>query len=101
MNIVLIILDTLRKDHVGAYGNEWIETPHLDALARESVLFSRAYPESLPTLPVRRALHTGRRTYPFHGHRDYKGDFSGAPATQSKIFAGAEARRPNSTSSLT
>jgi len=79
MNIVLIILDTLRKDHVGAYGNDWIKTPHLDALARESALFTRAYPESLPTLPVRRALHTGRRTYPFHGHREYKGDFSGAP----------------------
>ncbi len=79
MNVILIILDTLRKDHVGAYGNEWIVTPHLDALAKESVLFTRAYPDSLPTLPVRRALHTGMRTYPFHGHRDYKGDFSGAP----------------------
>lgn len=79
MNIVLVIIDTLRKDHVGAYGNEWIVTPHLDALAAESVLFSRAYPDSLPTLPVRRALHTGMRTFPFHGHRDYKGDFSGAP----------------------
>lgn len=79
MNIVLVIIDTLRKDHIGAYGNEWIVTPHLDALAAESVLFSRAYPDSLPTLPVRRALHTGMRTFPFHGHRDYKGDFSGAP----------------------
>ena len=79
MNVVLIILDTLRRDHVGAYGNQWIATPNLDRLASESVLFTRAYPESLPTLPVRRALHTGKRTFPFHGHRDYKGDFSGAP----------------------
>jgi arylsulfatase A-like enzyme len=79
MNIVLIIIDTLRKDHVGAYGNDWIITPHLDAFAAESVVFTRAYPDSLPTLPVRRALHTGMRTFPFHGHRDYKGDFSGAP----------------------
>ncbi len=79
MNIVLIIVDSWRQDHVGAYGNPWIRTPHLDQLARESVIFTRAYPESLPTLPVRRALHTGKRTFPFHGHRDYKGDFSGAP----------------------
>src|SRR5512139_2453207 len=79
MNIVLVVLDTLRKDHVGAYGNQWIRTPHLDQFAAESVRFTRAYPESLPTLPVRRALHTGLRTYPYHGHHDYKGDFSGAP----------------------
>jgi len=79
MNIVLIILDTLRQDHVGAYGNDWIRTPNLDAFAREAVTFTRCYPESLPTLPVRRALHTGLRTYPYHGHRDYKGDFRGAP----------------------
>jgi arylsulfatase A-like enzyme len=79
MNIILVILDTLRQDHVGAYGNTWIKTPHLDAFAREATLFTRCYPESLPTLPVRRALHTGLRTFPFHGHRDYKGDFSGAP----------------------
>lgn len=79
MNIVLIILDTLRQDHVGAYGNGWIVTPNLDRLASESVLFTRCYPESLPTLPVRRALHTGKRTFPFHGHSDYKGDFGGAP----------------------
>jgi arylsulfatase A-like enzyme len=74
-----VILDTLRKDHVGAYGNSWIQTPHVDAFAREAVRFTRAYPESLPTLPVRRALHTGLRTYPYHGHHDYHGDFSGAP----------------------
>jgi arylsulfatase A-like enzyme len=79
MNIILVILDSLRQDHVGAYGNEWIVTPHLDAFAKEAVLFTRCYPDSLPTLPVRRALHTGLRTYPFRDHRDYKGDFSGAP----------------------
>ena len=79
MNIILIIADTLRKDHVGAYGNPWIKTPNLDAFAREAVAFTRAYPESLPTLPVRRALHTGLRTFPYRGHHDLKGDFSGAP----------------------
>jgi len=79
MNCVLIIVDSWRQDHVGCYGNDWVHTPHLDALAAESVVFTRAYPESLPTLPVRRALHTGRRVYPFWGHQMQKGDFVGAP----------------------
>jgi len=79
MNCVLIIVDSWRRDHCGCYGNDWIRTPSIDALAAESVLFTRAYPESLPTLPVRRALHTGKRIYPFHGHRGQKGDFVGAP----------------------
>jgi len=79
MNCVLIIVDSWRQDHCGCYGNEWIATPNLDALAAESVLFTRAYPESLPTLPVRRALQTGRRVYPFREHHTLKGDFKGAP----------------------
>jgi len=79
VNIVLIVIDSLRKDHVGANGNEWIHTPNLDAFARESVTFTGAYPESLPTLPVRRALFTGLRTYPFRGHKPQKGDFAGTP----------------------
>jgi arylsulfatase A-like enzyme len=65
MNVILIILDSLRKDHVGAYGNSWIKTPTLDALAKESLRFTRAYPESLPTICARRAIHTGFRTFPF------------------------------------
>ena len=63
-NAILVIVDTLRRDHVGAYGNDWIKTPNLDALAEESLRFTRAYPESIPTLPARRAIHTGKRTFP-------------------------------------
>ena len=72
-NVVLVIIDSLRKDHVGAYGNGWIQTPNLDALAKESLRFTRAYPESLPTICARRAIHTGMRTWPFRGWRRYKG----------------------------
>ncbi len=39
MNLVVIIIDTLRKDYIGCYGNDWIRTPSIDALARESVLY--------------------------------------------------------------
>jgi arylsulfatase A-like enzyme len=72
-NVVLVIVDSLRKDHLGAYGNAWIETPNLDALAKESLRFERAYPESLPTICARRAIHTGKRTWPFRVRRRYKG----------------------------
>ena len=83
MNVVLVVFDSLRKDCVGYYGSPpWgrVRTPHLDAFARESLAFHRAYPESLPTLPARRAIYTGRRGYPFVGG-DFrlKGDFVGAP----------------------
>ena len=82
-NVVLVIFDSLRKDSVGAYGSPpWgeVRTPHLDALAAESLLLTRVYPESLPTLPTRRAVYTGQNVYPFH-NADFrlKGDFYGAP----------------------
>ena len=67
MKIYVVIFDTLRKDHTGGtYGNDWIKTPNFDALAKDSIVFDKAYPESLATIPVRRAIHTGIRTFPFN-----------------------------------
>ncbi len=74
MNVILIILDSLRKDHVGVYGNDRIRTPNLDALSGESLRFTRAYPESIPTLPARRAIHTGIRTWPFRNWKPPVGE---------------------------
>src|SRR5919108_5796459 len=74
MNVIVVILDSLRKDHVGVYGNDRIRTPNLDALAGESLRFTRAYPESIPTLCARRAIHTGLRTWPFRNWKPPKGD---------------------------
>ncbi|MCM8757282.1 MAG: sulfatase [Candidatus Omnitrophica bacterium] len=82
MNIVLIVFDSLRKDCIGAYGQPFwgkVFTPHFDAFAKEAIMFYRMFPESLPTLPARRALYTGRRVYPFfNGDFRLKGDFVGA-----------------------
>jgi arylsulfatase A-like enzyme len=62
MNLIVLMLDSLRQDHVSAYG--WpdvpVKTPHLDALAAEGVLFDNLYPEGLPTIPVRTDLFTGQ-----------------------------------------
>ena len=81
-NVILIMLDSLRLDHVGAYGNEWIRTPNIDALAAEGVRFTNAYPEALPTLPVRRAMHTGIRTFPCRDYVAAKGDVVLIPGWQ-------------------
>lgn len=67
--------NSFRKDHVGCYGNNWIVTPNLDALVEESAKFTKAYPKSLPTLPFRRSLYTGRRVFPFEGSASHRGDF--------------------------
>ncbi len=61
-NVILIISDTLRRDHLGAYGNPWIRTANLDRLARTSVVFDRAYLHNFPTVPARIDFYTGRYT---------------------------------------
>jgi len=74
MNVVVVIIDTLRKDHVGAYGNDWIKTPNLDALGKESLRFTRPYPEAIPSIPARRGIHTGIRSWPFRGWHKWSED---------------------------
>lgn len=74
MNVVVVNLDSLRRDHVGVYGNDWIRTPSLDALAGESMRFTRAFPESIPTINARRSILTGIRTWPFRNWIPQKGE---------------------------
>jgi len=74
VNLIVIVSDSLRADHVGCYGNEWIRTPSLDWLAQDSVLFEEAYPEALPTIPVRTSLYTGRRTLTRRGWQPLEPD---------------------------
>lgn len=65
-NVLLIVTDSTRADYLGAYNPESIaKTPNLDALAKESLKFGLAVPESMPTGAVRRALLSGTRGFPF------------------------------------
>lgn len=66
-NIILVMIDSLRADHLGCYGNRHVKTPNLDRFGRASMVFEKAVPESLPGAAVRRALLTGRRVFPFTG----------------------------------
>ncbi|MGH2762851.1 MAG: sulfatase [Thermoleophilaceae bacterium] len=70
MNVVVVVMDSLRVDHV--YGRR-ARTPAMDRVAREGLRFTRAYPEGMPTIPARRAIMAGRRTFPFRGWRPYRG----------------------------
>ena len=71
-NVLLITIDTLRADHVGAYAAKAVETPTIDALARDGVLFERAYSQVPLTLASHTSLLSG--TYPFHnGVQDFTG----------------------------
>ena len=73
MNLVMMVLDTLRYDVVHHRGITHVHTPNLDALRRDSVSFSAAFGEGEPTIPVRRALMTGIRSYPWRYEYDTEG----------------------------
>jgi arylsulfatase A-like enzyme len=72
-NVVLIVIDSLRADHLRCYGARGMRTPNLDALARESVRFTRVFPEAMPTMPARRSIMSGRPAYPFRGWQPWAG----------------------------
>ena len=86
MNVIVLMNDTLRRDHVNAYGvpppwsrpghagEPFIRTPNLDRLASESALFDRFYCASYPTIPCRYDLFTGRYGFPFRGWQPLEPD---------------------------
>ncbi len=67
-NLLLVSIDTLRADHVGAWGADFAETPTLDALATRGVRFETAIATAPLTLPSHASLLTGLWP-PRHGVR--------------------------------
>src|SRR5256714_6258477 len=57
--VVLISVDTLRSDHLPAYGYRGVQTPNIDALRRDAILFQRAYSHCPMTLPSHLSILTG------------------------------------------
>jgi arylsulfatase A-like enzyme/Tfp pilus assembly protein PilF len=66
MNLLIITIDTMRADRIGAYGYEKAETPNVDYLAQRGVMFENCYTSVPLTLPSHCSIFTGR--YPI-GHR--------------------------------
>ncbi|HUW82135.1 MAG TPA: sulfatase [Phycisphaerae bacterium] len=79
MNIILVVIDTLRYDYIAANGNNWIHTPNLDALAERSWCFDNAFAASYPTIPHRTDLLTGLYGGPFHSWRPLPFDVATLP----------------------
>jgi len=76
VNVIVVMFDSLRRDYQGPYahldlegglGDLAISTPQLDAFARQSTVFDRAYVNSHPTGPFRRDVWTGVIEFPHRG----------------------------------
>jgi len=71
-NVLFIVIDTLRADHLPLWGYRGVQTPNLDALARDSVRFEHAFANASWTRPSFASLMTGR--YPSSHRTTLKSD---------------------------
>jgi arylsulfatase A-like enzyme/Tfp pilus assembly protein PilF len=60
MNLLFVSIDTCRADHIGAYGSRVAQTPVLDRLARQGILFENCYTSVPLTLPSHCSMFTGK-----------------------------------------
>jgi arylsulfatase len=68
-NILLLVVDALRSDHLSCHGFERETSPRLDAIAKEGILFENAWSQSSWTIPATATLFTGQYSYT-HGLYD-------------------------------
>jgi arylsulfatase A-like enzyme len=89
LNVLIITLDTTRADRIGAYGATSVETPSLDGLARDGVLFDQTMAAAPLTLPAHCSIFTAEFP-PEHGVRDNGGFFlSPDKVTLAELLKGA------------
>jgi arylsulfatase A-like enzyme len=69
MNLIVVIIDSLRKDHIGCFGNPWIRTPNFDRFSEQAIIFDDFRPNAVPTIPFRRGFMLGRPVFPY---KDFK-----------------------------
>lgn len=62
-NILFAIADDWGYGHASAYGNQWVRTPAFDRVAREGLLFQRAYTPNAKCAPSRACILTGRNSW--------------------------------------
>ncbi|MDE0111494.1 MAG: sulfatase, partial [Albidovulum sp.] len=67
MKTVFVLFDSLNRLSLGAYGGTAVETPNFDRFAKRAVTFDKHYVGSLPCIPARRDMHTGRLNF-MHRH---------------------------------
>ncbi|MES2697161.1 MAG: sulfatase, partial [Verrucomicrobiota bacterium] len=62
-NILFVIADDQSYPHASAYGTTWVKTPAFDRVAREGLLFTRAYTPNAKCAPSRACILTGRNSW--------------------------------------
>ena len=60
---VMVMYDTLCRHFMPSYGNEWVKAPNFQRLAQRTVQFDNFYVGSMPCMPARREMHTGRYNF--------------------------------------
>ncbi|MHA7581822.1 sulfatase [Paenibacillus vandeheii] len=63
MKAIMIMFDTLNRHMLPPYGCDWVHAPNFKRLAERTVTFDHAYVGSMPCMPARRELHTGRYNF--------------------------------------
>lgn len=63
MKAIMVMFDSLNRLMLETYGCDWIETPNFKRLAEKTVTFDTAYVGSMPCMPARREMHTGRLNF--------------------------------------
>ena len=87
-NILFIMDDQHRGDCIGALGADWLQTPNLDKLASEGVLFRKAYASVPSCLPARTAILTGKSPWA-HGVLGYYDPLESYEYELPKMFTNA------------
>jgi arylsulfatase A-like enzyme len=63
MKAIMVMFDTLCRRFIPSYGNPWVIAPNFSRLARHAVQFDNCYVGSMPCMPARREIHTGRYNF--------------------------------------
>ena len=63
MKAIIVMYDSLVKNLLQPYGCQWTKTPNFQRLAQRTVKFENCYVGSLPCMPARREMHTGRYNF--------------------------------------
>lgn len=63
MKAIVLLFDSLSRKYLPPYGNDWVKAPNFSALAERSVTFDKCFVGSMPCMPARRELHTGRYNF--------------------------------------
>lgn len=63
MRAIMIMYDSLNKRMLSPYGCDWVKTPNFERLGKKTVTFDNSYVGSMPCMPARREIHTGRYNF--------------------------------------